>query len=91
MEKQASPQRLTRTLAAGFLVWPQGASDSLTTSFQSANLPFLPEKMFGCLLHKDTALRALPISFHLIFITTVQSEYYYYSHSQIKKQAQKGK
>lgn len=85
MEKQARPQRPTRTLAAGFLVWPQGASDSLATSFQSTNLPFLPEKMFGCLLHTDTALRALPISFHFIFVTTVHSEYYYHSHSQIKE------
>lgn len=37
-ERQASPQSLTRTLATGFLVWPQEASNLRATSFQSVDL-----------------------------------------------------
>ena len=47
--------------------------------------------MLECLLDTDTVLRALPRSSHLMFETTVQSEYYYDFHLQISKQAQRGK
>lgn len=47
--------------------------------------PLISPKRLDADYMPDTALRALHISFHLIFITTVQGEHYYYAHLQIRK------